>query len=334
MCASFLSTGSRIEPAATEALSTGYRPPGARVPHPGAARGGRRRRPHLARRAEAARDPRDPAPRRESCRLGRATRRRPVRGSDSRHRRHAGAAADLRAPQGARRVDDRDPCARIRDPAAPRAARPEAVRAARRRRRPSARTGETRVRPPASLPRRSTSGADRRSPTSPTSRSHRSRSSGSRRSGWPRSSSGSTPSWRSEATQLVGELEELVAEHPLRERFRGQLMLALYRSGRQAEALSVYRRARETLVEEFGIEPTPALRELERAILTQDPSLDLEAPVPHAPRLRGGSRPSLRRGPARRAPGARRAACEPGVREVIVRACWPMPASLRTKRRR
>ena len=53
-------------------------------------------------------------------------------------------------------------------------------------------------------------------------------------------------------------------------------MLALYRSGRQAEALDVYRRAREALVEEFGIEPTPALRQLERAILTQEPSLDLE----------------------------------------------------------
>jgi DNA-binding SARP family transcriptional activator len=77
-------------------------------------------------------------------------------------------------------------------------------------------------------------------------------------------------------TQLVGELEGLVAEHPLRERIRSQLMLALYRSGRQAEALDVYRRTRETLVREFGIEPTPALRELERAILAQDPSLDFE----------------------------------------------------------
>ena len=83
--------------------------------------------------------------------------------------------------------------------------------------------------------------------------------------------------------QLIGELEELVAEHGLRERFRGQLMLALYRSGRQAEALGVYRLAREELVEAFGIEPTPALRELERAILTQDSSLDLERTGPRAP---------------------------------------------------
>ncbi|HEU0248765.1 MAG TPA: BTAD domain-containing putative transcriptional regulator [Gaiellaceae bacterium] len=82
--------------------------------------------------------------------------------------------------------------------------------------------------------------------------------------------------------RLVGELEELVAAHPLRERFRGQLMIAMYRAGRQPEALDVYRRARETLVEEFGIEPTPALRELERAILAQDPSLDLEHAAPRS----------------------------------------------------
>lgn len=82
--------------------------------------------------------------------------------------------------------------------------------------------------------------------------------------------------------ELVGELEELVATEPLRERLRAQLMLALYRSGRQAEALSVYRSARETLVEEFGIEPTSALRELERAILTHDASLDLESAAPRS----------------------------------------------------
>jgi DNA-binding SARP family transcriptional activator len=74
--------------------------------------------------------------------------------------------------------------------------------------------------------------------------------------------------------ELTAELEQLVAEHPLRERLRGQLMLALYRSGRQAEALDVYRATREKLVEEFGLEPSAKLRELERAILAQDPSLD------------------------------------------------------------
>jgi DNA-binding SARP family transcriptional activator len=75
--------------------------------------------------------------------------------------------------------------------------------------------------------------------------------------------------------RLIGQLEQLVAEHPLHEPFRAQLMIALYRSGRQAEALDVYRKTRAVLVEEFGIEPTRALLELERSILTQDRSLDL-----------------------------------------------------------
>jgi DNA-binding SARP family transcriptional activator len=74
--------------------------------------------------------------------------------------------------------------------------------------------------------------------------------------------------------RLVSELEELVAREPLRERPRGQLMLALYRSGRQADALELYRRTRETLNEELGIEPSPALKELELRILQHDPELE------------------------------------------------------------
>jgi DNA-binding SARP family transcriptional activator len=74
-------------------------------------------------------------------------------------------------------------------------------------------------------------------------------------------------------SELIGELAALVAEHPLRESVSGQLMLALYRAGRQAESLDVYRATRDALVQQFGIEPTPALRALERAILTQDASL-------------------------------------------------------------
>ena len=70
--------------------------------------------------------------------------------------------------------------------------------------------------------------------------------------------------------ELVGELEALVAEHPLRERLRRYLMTALYRSGRQAEALDAYQDARRALVDELGIDPSPALQELERAILRQD----------------------------------------------------------------
>jgi DNA-binding SARP family transcriptional activator len=73
--------------------------------------------------------------------------------------------------------------------------------------------------------------------------------------------------------EVVGELESLIAEHPYRERLRAQLMLALYRSDRQAEALQAYQDARCTLVEELGIEPGERLRELERAILAQDLAL-------------------------------------------------------------
>ncbi|HET7047977.1 MAG TPA: ABC transporter substrate-binding protein [Solirubrobacteraceae bacterium] len=81
---------------------------------------------------------------------------------------------------------------------------------------------------------------------------------------------------------VVGQLEALVREHPLSERFRAQLMLALYRSGRQADALRAYRDARRVLVDELGIEPGPALRDLERGILSHDPALDAppRAPTP------------------------------------------------------
>src|SRR5919201_365837 len=72
---------------------------------------------------------------------------------------------------------------------------------------------------------------------------------------------------------LVSELEALAAEHPFRERFRAQLMLALYRSGRQAEGLEVYRQTRELLSEELGLEPGVELQQLERAILVQDRAL-------------------------------------------------------------
>ena len=79
--------------------------------------------------------------------------------------------------------------------------------------------------------------------------------------------------------ELVGELEALVAEHPLRERLRRCLMTALYQSGRQAEALDAYQEARRALVDELGIDPSPALQELERAILRQEPALSV-APAP------------------------------------------------------
>ena len=88
--------------------------------------------------------------------------------------------------------------------------------------------------------------------------------------------------------ELVSELEKLVDEHPLRERFRGQLMRSLYQAGRQADALAAYQDARSVLMDELGLEPSTELRALQHAILQQDPSL-------------GGSRETvLERAPDRR----------------------------------
>ena len=78
---------------------------------------------------------------------------------------------------------------------------------------------------------------------------------------------------------VLGELHVLVGEHPLRERLRAQLMLALYRADRQAEALEAYQQAREVLVDELGIEPSPGLQRLQRGILAQDPALELPVAV-------------------------------------------------------
>ena len=80
--------------------------------------------------------------------------------------------------------------------------------------------------------------------------------------------------------EVIGELEALVEQDPLRERLHAQHMLALYRCGRQAEALDAYRRARATLVEQIGVEPGTELRRLQQAILDQDPALELRSPPP------------------------------------------------------
>src|SRR3954451_14547202 len=80
---------------------------------------------------------------------------------------------------------------------------------------------------------------------------------------------------------LVGELDVLVAQHPLRERLYAQQMLALYRSGRQADALRAYQQARTSLVDELALEPGPALQRLERGILNHDPSLQTPAGTAH-----------------------------------------------------
>jgi DNA-binding SARP family transcriptional activator/ABC-type branched-subunit amino acid transport system substrate-binding protein len=94
---------------------------------------------------------------------------------------------------------------------------------------------------------------------------------------------------------VVAEIETLVAAHPLRERLRAALMLALYRSGRQAEALQVYQDTRRALVDELGVEPGPALQQLQRAILEHDPALGVShSPPAAAPRVpRRGLRPLL-----------------------------------------
>ena len=106
-------------------------------------------------------------------------------------------------------------------------------------------------------------------------------------------------------SELLGDLQRLVTEQPLRERPRGQLMLALYRAGRQAEALAVYRELRSLLREELGLEPAPILRELETAILRHDPAL-------------------------RHAPAVPPAAAEPAVRKPVTVLCAELRASSRS----
>lgn len=82
-----------------------------------------------------------------------------------------------------------------------------------------------------------------------------------------------------EHVQLIPDLDRMAADHPLDEQIHGQLMLALYRSGLQADALAIYHRLRRTLDEELGIDPSKVLRDLETAILRQDPELDAPAPA-------------------------------------------------------
>ncbi len=109
-----------------------------------------------------------------------------------------------------------------------------------------------------------------------------------------------------EHRRLIAELEALADEHPTHERFRAQLMTALYRAGRQEDALAAYRSLRRALVESFGIEPTPELARLEQAVLNQDPSLDAPSPAARRPSPRPAlswSQPAPRR-PSRRSPSS------------------------------
>ena len=144
-----------------------------------------------------------------------------------------------------------------------------------------------------------------------------------------------------EHAALTGELQALVAEHPLRERLRGQLMLALYRSGRQAEALEVFQAGRRELVDGLGLEPSAALRELERAMLRQDPAW--RRPARRRPSDRKAARcscsrkttPSSKRClPSARhwlRVGARTTSSSPGSSR-ITGACVTRPASLNERR--
>ena len=215
---------------------------------------------------QAARAARDPAAERERGGLARPLDRRAVgrrpaaeRGAVARHLRLAAAA-------GARRRPDRAPAR----PATSLVVEPGELDLDRFERAGRARARSTR-------PWRC--GAARRSPTSSTSRSRTERPSGSSSAAWSRSRSASTPTSPAErARELVPELDALVRQHPLRERLLGQRMLALYRAGRQADALAAMQEARHRLAGELGIEPGPQLRELERRILLHDPSLDGRRP--------------------------------------------------------
>ena len=112
--------------------------------------------------------------------------------------------------------------------------------------------------------------------------------------------------------EVVGQLENLIAEHPYRERLRGQLMLALYRCERQADALQAYQDARVTLVEELGIEPGERLRGLEAAILAQDPALALPSRSRRRRRRSHPRRPRPSRCPRARPPAREHRVRRPG----------------------
>ncbi len=118
--------------------------------------------------------------------------------------------------------------------------------------------------------------------------------------------------------EVVAEIDGLVSAHPLRERLRGQLMLALYRSGRQADALQAYRDGRRLLAADLGLDPSPELQRLERAILAQDP--ELEAPVRIPSPTRVHEPPEQPGAPAGPRPRRRRSAIATGVVLAVVAA--------------
>ena len=132
--------------------------------------------------------------------------------------------------------------------------------------------------------------------------------------------------------ELAGRLDSLVAAHPLRERLRGQWMLALYRSGRQADALQAYRDGRRLLASELGLEPGPELQRMERAILEQDPALEVSAPAAPPPPV-AHERDGPREPPAGARIGRRRVVMG-GALLAIAPAAWVLERVLDGERAR
>jgi DNA-binding SARP family transcriptional activator len=119
-------------------------------------------------------------------------------------------------------------------------------------------------------------------------------------------------------TVLIGDIEGLVAAHPLHERFTEQLMLALYRSGRQADALAAYQDAYQMLAGELGLTPGPGLRSMETAILHQDPAIDYTPPDPGTGPAAGNRIPFVGRQHARRILDAAWRRARDGDRQLVV----------------
>ena len=216
--------------------------------------------------------------------------------------------ADLRAPAAqrprARPARQPDRCC---SPRAPATASPST----RRRSTPSGSPGSrasasaasptaARRTPPRPSPRRWPCGADRRTPASTAPPSPWPRPAGWRSCGSRPPRTGSPPSSPSgSAAAAVPELERLVGEHPMRERLWEMLVTALYRAGRQGDALGAYERARAVLSDELGVDPGPGLRAVHARVLAHDPTLGLPdraaaipaaaAPRPHPRRARGGA---------------------------------------------
>jgi peptide/nickel transport system substrate-binding protein len=132
---------------------------------------------------------------------------------------------------------------------------------------------------------------------------------------------------------LTAELERLAGEHPLRERLHGQLMLALYRCGRQADALAAYRRARDLLADELGIDPAEPLQRLHKSVLAHDPALDWKGSTPALAGVPSGGAEMASAGAAGRekAPGRSRLA---GFRASVRAAAPPVLATEPARARR